>query len=408
MRIIVVGAGIGGLAAALRLRGDGHEVLVLERTAEPRDIGGGILVPPNSVRILHGLGLRDEIAEVGVRPDSRQVRRWKDGTLIAEARLGELVERQYGAPYMVMHRADLHGVLYEAARRPRPGRPDIEIRLASPVVSAHTAGAQGVAIGQAGEEHRADAVIGADGLHSQVRRSIGLLDEPTFEGNILWWSLVPIEEVRRFDPRLAWVEKTLAVVIGPERHVVHFPVRRGDFLMLAAIVPWTEEVPEDWSAVGDRSAAIEPFKAWDESVFGLMELAKVVHPWPLLDRDPFDYWVQGRVALLGDAAHPMLPHHAQGAAQAVEDGWVLAEKLRHAEAGDVPAALKAYERGRIARATAIQAGSRDQGAANHLPDGPEQRQRDQLMAQRAGDIVIPFDWLWGGTPESQPPSVPGV
>jgi salicylate hydroxylase len=385
------------------LRDHGHEVTVLEKTPELRDIGGGILVPPNSMRILHELGLEAEIAAVGLRPDARQVRRWADGSLIAEAPLGDAVRERYGAPYTVMHRADLHGVLYDAATKTPPGRPDIEVRFGTEVVHADTVGDVAVATDASGTEHRADVLIGADGLHSRVRKAIGLLDEPTFEGNILWWALLPIEEVRR-DPRHAWVEKTLSVVVGPERHVVHFPVRRGELIMLAAIVPWTEEMPESWSAVGDREAALEPFTPWDERLFELMKLAKVVHPWPLLDREPFDYWTRGRVALLGDAAHPMLPHQAQGAAQAVEDAWVLAEKLHDAGPSDVPAALQAYEKGRIPRATAIQQASRDHGAAYHLPDGPEQRERDRIMAEQFGNAAISFDWLWGGDPESQPPA----
>jgi salicylate hydroxylase len=403
VRILVSGAGIGGLAVALRLRDHGHQVTVLERTPEPRDIGGGILVPPNSMRILHQLGLEAQIAAVGVRPSSRQVRRWADGSTIAVAPLGDAVQEMYGAPYMVMHRADLHGVLLEAATASTPGKPDIEVRFGTEVVDSDTVGEEAVATDAGGEEYRADVLVGADGLHSAVRRSIGLLDEPTFEGNILWWALLPIEEVRK-DPRNAWVEETLSVVVGPERHVVHFPVRRGEFVMLAAIVPWTAELPESWSAVGDREAAIEPFTSWDDSLFELMKLAKVVHPWPLLDRDPFDYWTKGRVALLGDAAHPMLPHQAQGAAQAVEDAWVLAEKLRDADPRDVPAALSAYEKGRIVRATAIQQASRDHGAAYHLPDGPQQRERDRIMAAQSGNAAISFDWLWGGDPESRPPA----
>lgn len=402
MRITIAGGGIGGLALALGLQQDGHEVLVLEKTPVPRDIGGGILVPPNSMRILHELGLRDAIAAVAVRPESRQVRRWADGSEIASAQLGDAVVDLYGAPYMVMHRADLHGVLTEAARQNPTEGPDIEIRFGTAVVDSRTDGESAVAITESGEEIIADALVGADGLHSQVRRSLGLLDEPTFEGNILWWSLIPIDEVRK-DPRHGWVEQALAVVVGPERHVVHFPVRSGRFLMLAAIVPWTEEMPEDWAAVGDRDAAIEPFAAWSDELNALMRLATVVHPWPLLDRDPYDYWTRGRVALLGDAAHPMLPHQAQGAAQAVEDTWVLTRKLRDAAPGDVPHALKAYEQGRIRRATAVQQASRDHGAAYHLPDGPEQQKRDRVMAEQAGNAAISFDWLWGGDPESPAP-----
>lgn len=401
MKIIVAGAGIGGLALALRLNDLGHDVTVLEKTAIPKDIGGGILVPPNSMRILHELGLRDRIAAVAVRPESRDVRRWQNGDLIARAPLGDTVEEVYGAPYMVMHRADLHGALMDAAQE-RTGGPALEIRFGRAVEDSRTDGQTAVAITASGDEVIGDALIGADGLHSRIRRSIGLLDEPTFEGNILWWSLVPMEKVRS-DPANAWVEKTLAVVVGPERHVVHFPVRRGEFLMLAAIVPWTEELPEDWSAVGDRDAAIQPFQPWSDQLRSLINLADVVHPWPLLDREPFDYWAKGRVALLGDAAHPMLPHQAQGAAQAVEDAWVLGAKFANAGPGNVPDALRAYEQGRIRRATAVQRASRDHGEAYHLPDGPAQQERDRIMAAQAGNAAISFDWLWGGDPESEPP-----
>lgn len=402
MKVLISGAGIGGLAVALRLRHEGHEVTILEKTPVPRDIGGGILVPPNSMRILHDLGLEQALAEVAVRPESRQVRRWEDGSIIAEAPLGQQVVDLYGAPYMTMHRADLHSVLLEAARKDVAGKPSIDIQFGREITSSETDGDEAIGYDASGEAVRADLLIGADGLHSNVRRSVGLLDEPTFEGNILWWSLVPMGDVLA-DPARAWVADRLAVWVGPERHVVHFPVRRSEFVMLAAIVPWTEEIPEDWAAVGDRDAAIEPFAAWDETLYGMMQLTQTVHPWPLLDREPYDYWSKGRVTLLGDAAHPMLPHQAQGAAQAVEDTFVLANKLAAVSAADVPSALAAYETGRIRRATAIQQASRDHGSAYHLPDGPEQRKRDEIMSQQSGNAVISFDWLWGGDPESDPP-----
>jgi salicylate hydroxylase len=402
MKILIAGAGIGGLALALRLRDQAHEVTIFERTPVPRDIGGGILVPPNSMRILHDLGLEKVLAGVAVRPESRQVRRWADGSVIAEAPLGAQVVDVYGAPYMTMHRADLHGVLLEAARQDLPGRPPITIHFGREIVDVENLDDRAVAHESTGEAHQADLIVGADGLHSQVRRGVGLMDDPTFEGNILWWSLVPMEHVVS-DPSREWAARTLAVWVGPERHVVHFPVRSGRFLMLAAIVPWTEEIPEDWAAVGDRDAAIEPFEPWDPVLFGLMKLTTSVHPWPLLDRNPYDYWSLGRVTLLGDAAHPMLPHQAQGAAQAVEDTFVLANKLDGIAAEDVPAALTAYEKGRIRRATAIQQASRDHGAAYHLPDGPDQQERDRIMSRQSGNAVVSFDWLWGGDPESGPP-----
>lgn len=401
MDITIAGAGIGGLALALRLNDVGHDVTVIEKTAVPRDIGGGILVPPNSMRILQELGVADAIAEVGVRPDSRDVRRWKNGEVIARATLGEPVRSVYGAPYTVMHRADLHRALLNAAQD-RTSGPRLEIHFGTAVEDSRTVPGAAIAVTSSGDEIVSDALIGADGLHSRVRRSIGLLDEPTFEGNILWWSLIPMADVLR-NPDNDWVARTLAVVVGPERHVVHFPVRRGEFLMLAAIVPWTEEVPEDWSAVGDRDAAVSPFRDWSDQLRGLMDLADVVHPWPLLDREPFDYWAKGRVALLGDAAHPMLPHQAQGAAQAVEDAWVLGSKLAGIDSSEVPGALQAYQQGRIPRATAVQQASRDHGAAYHLDDGPEQEERDRVMAEQAGNAAISFDWLWGGDPESAPP-----
>ncbi|MCW2748073.1 MAG: fumarate reductase, partial [Nocardioidaceae bacterium] len=300
------------------------------------------------------------------------------------------------------HRADLHRTLLDAVAEPNKDMKDVDVRFGIDIVRAESEGAGGVAIDADGNQYKADVIIGADGLHSNIRKSIGIFDEPTFEGNILWWSLIPIEDLRK-DPMHAWLEPRLAVWVGPERHVVHFLVRRGEFLMLAAIVPWEEEMPESWSAVGDRDAAIEPFEVWDEKLYKLMQLAKEVHPWPLLDRNPFDYWTQGRIALLGDACHPMLPHQAQGAAQSVEDAWILAEKLTEADTSSVEEALKAYEEARKPRATVIQQASRDHGEAYHLPDGPAQQKRDEIMAKNFGNAVVTFDWLWGGTPDSLPP-----
>ena len=401
MHVVIAGSGIAGLALARALGDRGHDVTVLEKTEAPKDIGGGILVPPNSMRILQQLGVADRIAVSGCTPETRDVRRWEDGSLIAGATLGAEVRRVYGAPYVTMHRADLHSALLAAAQESTGD--SVDIRFGSSVVDSRTDGDKAVAVLSDGTEVIGDVVVGGDGLHSRVRRSIGLLDEPTFEGNILWWSLVPMDQVL-LDSRNEWVANTLAVVIGPERHVVHFPVRGGNFVMLAAIVPWTEAMPEDWTAVGDRDAAVEPFASWSPDLRRLMDLATVVHPWPLLDRDPFDYWSQGRVALVGDAAHPMLPHQAQGAAQSVEDAWVLAKYLDAGSASDVPTALTSYQRGRLPRATFVQQASRDHGAAYHLPDGPAQQDRDRVMAAQAGNAAVSFDWLWGSDPESTPPA----
>ena len=386
MRIAIVGAGLGGLAAALFLRKVGLDATVYEQAPELREVGAGIVVSPNMVRPLAKLGLAESLPAFAVRLDAAwEFRRWKDGRVLFVQPMREECEHFYGAHSYVAHRADLLGLFLQALPQQllRWDHRCVEVNQDEHEAELTFASRSGRKTKVA-----ADAVIGADGIHSAVRLAVAPEIDVRFSGLCAFRCLVPAEKA----PEIA-LRPVHTLWLGPGRHFVHYPISGGRLVNVVAIVPAGAWRTESWTADGEISDLIAEFEGWDDRLRQLIISASDTKRWAMYDRDPLNRWTEGRITLLGDAAHAMLPFLAQGAAQAIEDAFVLAGCLRTVDRAAVSHALRRYEEIRRPRASQVQVMSRGRGVRNHLPDGPEQQQRDAQFAN--GDPLRQSAWLYG-------------
>jgi salicylate hydroxylase len=343
--VVIVGGGIGGLFTANALIAEGIRVSVYEQAPALGEIGAGVFLTPNSVRQLERVGLGPSVEKWGARvgPASRYFRH--DGSPIAPVQVTD--SSGWNATFG-MHRADLVAMLAE--------------RLPDGVV--HT-GHRCTGYGQYGDVARVsfdngavaegDVVVAADGIHSEVRRYVVPPSRPVFSGSLAYRGLVPHEHIPEW-PTNAWL-----MWLGEGRHFLAFPVRAGELINYVGFVPADEEMKESWSAPGDPNVLRREFSGWDPRIESLLAQVEKTFRWALYDREPLPTWTRGRLTLLGDAAHPMLPHLGQGANQSIEDGIALAKILACADQATAPAALLAYERLRRERVALVQRGARENG-----------------------------------------------
>ncbi|HEV7976298.1 FAD-dependent monooxygenase [Amycolatopsis sp.] len=403
--VVIVGGGLGGLTAALSLRHKGFRVTVLEQAPHLGEVGAGIQTAPNASRILIGLGLRPQMAAIHTEPQDQVRRRWKDGRVLAMTALGERCKREYNAPYWHYHRADLHRVLHDACLdRLGPG-PVVQFHTASKVVDVDRAdSARPVAVTATGERYDADVIIGADGIRSQVRDALGLPDTLEFSGEMAYRALIPGDKIAA-DPATRWLVDRFQSTIwyGPDRHLVHYLIRGGQYLNVVAIVPCSAEIAEKWSGPASADELVEAFPGWDDRVGAMLAKSEGdATVWAMYYRRRDPVWTDGHVALLGDACHAMLPYQAQGASQAMEDAAVLAEELGAVPADGIREALTRYVSRRAKHAGIVQDASLRNKDFYHLPDGPEQRARDEKLKKFDGESEVSYDWLWSGTPLHDP------
>lgn len=353
---LIVGGGIGGLTAALCLAEQGIRASVFEQAAVFSELGAGIQLSPNCSRVLHQLGLEDSLRQTAFLPEKTEFRQWKTGKLIAEAALGAAAHQRYGAPYYHIHRSDLLALLVDAAEK----APLVELHRNAQVSQCRTTD-PGISIECDSQEIAGDLLVGADGIHSNIRKLLWGQAEPVFTGNVAWRALVPAAALPA-----GLVEPSATVWWGPGKHFVHYYVRGGELVNCVCVVEKPGWEVESWTQRGEVEELKADFAGWHDSIAQLIEAAdhQSLYKWALFDRPPMQAWTQGRATLLGDACHATLPFMAQGAAMAIEDGAVLAGCL--ASDDKIEQALLRYEALRLPRTAAIQRGSRRNARVFHL------------------------------------------
>ncbi len=390
-RALIAGAGIGGLTAALALAQRGFAVEVFERAPALLEFGAGLQLSPNATRILARLGALEPVKASATEPRAIRLLRGRDGAEIARLPLDD-AERRWGAPYLVVHRADLQKTLVDAAA----AKPTIALRLGVAVagVGLEDDGViVGLKRGPVTMRERGDVLIGADGLRSLVRERLGLgaVHAPEFIGRMAFRATVDSREVAA-----RWSEREVTLRLGAKAHLVHYPLRGGSIVNLVAVIEskGRADQADPWDGAADVEALHRAFHGWSPDARALIGAAKNWRAWPLFVRPPLPHFAMGRIALIGDAAHPMAPFLAQGAAQAIEDAQALARRL--AETQNVAAALFAYSNGRVGRATRVQREAQAQGRIYHM-SGPLALARDMAMRTLGPKRLLQrYDWLYGG------------
>src|SRR4051812_19552298 len=392
LRVAIVGGGIGGLAAAAFLHRAGLPSAVYEQAPELNEVGAGLVLAPNAVRLLRRLGAVQRLQHRAVPLDvGWEFRRWQDGRVLSAEDLTGSCERLYRERTYAVHRADLQDTIASAV-------PAGSVRLGKRCTSVDLRGDAAVLEFSDGTDAEADVVIGADGVHSTVR---GTVTEPvpaTYPGICAFRAIVPADRAPEFARRRA---QTLW--IGPGHHLVHYPISGEAAVNLVAFAPAGDYTLESWSATATVQEFLAEFAGWDPRLQELIKGAGTPGRWALLDRAPLERWSHGPVTLLGDAAHPMFPFFAQGAAQSMEDAAVLARCL----AQDIRAparALRRYESLRIARTTRLQEVSHARAHINHLPDGPEQEARDDALT--GADPLVANGWIYAYDADAEQAAIP--
>ncbi|MFE6974455.1 FAD-dependent oxidoreductase [Streptomyces sp. NPDC057682] len=397
--VLVVGGGIGGLSTAFALSRQGLRVRVLEQAPEYGEVGAGLQIAPNCTRILAEYGLLDEAKDLGVVPENMVMRDAVDSRELTRLDLRDL-ERRYGFPYMVIHRSDLHGIFLRACRRA-----GVELLNDQVVVGYENTENGARVLLKDGRVESAPLVVAADGLHSVARRGL-IGDDVVNSSYVAYRAAVPIEQVRGNDI----AENDVTVYVGPRRHFVQYALRGGEMFNQVAVFesPKALAGEEDWGTPDELDGAFEGSCGPVAKGIPLMWRDRW---WRMFDREPIETWVHGRIALLGDAAHPPLQYMAQGAIMAIEDGWVLARHYaRMAEAAaegtapDWDGALAAYEAVRVEHCRRVQTTARAWGELWHL-DGESRLRRNAIMRARAVDDYSFTDWVYGPTaltPDEEP------
>jgi len=375
--IIVVGCGLGGLGAAFCLTQAGHRVTIVESSPVIGEVGAGIQVSPNSSRLLRRWGLGKELAEIAVKPEAIVLRRYNTGERVGYTKVRETMERDYGSPYYHIHRADFHKLLYGLVA------PHVTLLLDSTVVGCDPGpGTPSVTL-KCGRVLKADLIVGADGVKSFIQRVVsGEANPAEPTGDAAYRATIPASLMIQ-DPELRGFidHPQMTGWMAPGRHLMAYPIRRKEEFNLVLLHPDDGSV-ESWTAEGSAEKMRRDFSDFEPRVGKLLGLVQSTLKWRLMDRKPLKKWIHksGRVILLGDACHPMLPYRAQGAAMAIEDAAVLGNLLsRISHISQLEPLLKAYQDLRLPRTAIVQESSRLNQRIFHLPDGPEQRERDENM-----------------------------
>lgn len=382
----IIGGGIGGLAAALALLKRGIDVEVFEQSNMLKEVGAGVQIGANGTRVLNALGLGGALSRVQVVPERREIRHWRTGETWNWFELGATSAERFGSPHIMLHRGDLLGILADAVRELKG--------------NAVTLGKRCSSVGQErdhaevrfadGEARRFAYVIGADGIHSQVRACLFGADRPQFTGCVAWRGLVPME---RLPPHLARMVGTNW--LGPHGYVLHYPVRRGEIMNFISIVERDDWQAESWTIEGTKGELANDFRGWHADVHTLIAGLDTPYKWALMVRPPMERWTKGRITLLGDACHPTLPFLGQGAVMAIEDAYIVSACLQKYFA-EPSAALVRYEDIRRDRTAAVVRKAQEN---RKLAFSPELAEEGAVAASVARDwrqvrLSERMDWLY--------------
>jgi salicylate hydroxylase len=385
-KINIVGAGLGGLAAAIALRKRGFDAAVYERASALGEIGAGVQLGPNGTNVLKALGLESQVMPLAFEPDRHVARSWQSGRELFATQLKGVFAQRFGSRYLQVHRADLHRILQQAV-------PPECVHLDRACVAVRTEGEKAILTFADGSEVDSDVAVGADGIHSSVRESMFGAEQPRFTGNVCWRGLVPAASLPK-----GLVSPDATVWLGPRGHVVHYYVRGGEMINYVASMEADDWRSESWSVQVDRQEVLDAYKDWSPKLLQLFAETERCYKWALFDRDPLAQWTQGRVTLMGDAAHPMLPYLAQGASQAIEDGYELATSLAN-RLYDAPQALLDYENIRRPRTSRVQLTARGRAKTNHLSTRLQRLRRDAALLwrkwTRPSSNTYDIDWIYG-------------
>lgn len=383
---MIAGGGIGGMTAALALSKAGFHATIIERAERFEPFGAGIQLSPNASRVLLALGLGEALFKVASEPERLLIRRGSNGRELASMPLAGEMQQRFGAPYLILHRADLHAILTFAAEQ------DAGVGIVmGTAVSDFTIHAKGVTVmaerDHQLEEYHTGALIGADGVRSTVRTRLHPGTEINKPGRTAWRATLPAHSLSDHIDTNA-----VGLWLGPDAHLVHYPLRGGSLVNLVAVVNdgWRSE---SWNVPGDRDVLAARFSSWCEPVRALIDACPSVNRWSLADLRPLRRWGDGPVTLLGDAAHPMVPFMAQGGGMAIEDAMTLARILREAPE-DIAKGFRKYERLRRARTARVQREARRNDRIYHM-SGPMAGARNLVMRLMGGQRLLNrYAWIY--------------
>lgn len=385
MKVIIVGAGIGGSALALTLAKAGVDYVLLEQAPALTEVGAGIQLSPNGVRIMEWLGAGDDLARVCNRPDFHKFVAWDTGEVLLRTALMPKTQERFGAPYYHAYRPDLIDALTKPLDQSR-------LKLGTEVTGIGQDGGKAWAQTADGTRHEGDVLIGADGIHSLVREQVFRPDAPRPSGYVTWRGVVDAEKINHLD-----IPVSAYVIMGPRLSFVCYFVAAGKKFNWIALGQSDDALRESWSQTASKDDVLAAFDGWYDVPRGVIEATDEMFVTALYDREPLPTWVDGRIALMGDAAHAMLPYHAQGAVQSIEDAWVLGRLLELSD-GEAEGTLKRYEALRYERANRLVQHSRSAQSWYHFDDPAEVEARNAKFRATnervGGEFTRQQEWLY--------------
>lgn len=387
-RVGIIGGGIGGVALARSLERLGIDYHVFEKAAAFGEVGAGVQMTPNAVKVLKALGLDADLQRVGFLPRAMVGWNWETARELFHTPLRDVCPRAFGAEFYHVHRADLHAMLAQDI-------PPEKATLGVNCIALRQENGRAVASFDNGTSFEADLIVGADGVRSVVRDTLWGKEPASYTGHMCWRALVEVDA-----HPLPFVTPDSSFWMGPNSHVVTYYVKGGAMVNIVAVAENRNWVEESWTVRSSQAELLNAFEGWHENLIKLFERTDPdnIFKWGLFDRDPMAQWSGKNVTLLGDAAHPMLPFLSQGAAMAIEDAYVLAESLAHFAGTPLASALDAYEAERRPRTSRVQLEARERGRTYHLSSPEELRARD-LAFQREQEsnpnaVGIKAEWVY--------------